>query len=101
MDHGDLGNAMYTGESEAIGAGNMVLLVFFLASGIWLQRASLIFLCCSRHEALKGPPSLGSIGQLLALACGEREATVMAPPSAPNSAVVPCFLVLLQRYSTL
>ena len=25
----------------------------------------------------------------------------MAPPSAPNSAVVPCFLVLLQRYSTL
>ena len=30
-----------------------------------------------------------------------REATVMASPSAPNSAVLPCFLVLLQRYSTL
>ena len=41
LDHGDLGNAVYTGEPAAIGAGNMVLLVFFLASSTWFQRISI------------------------------------------------------------
>ena len=47
LGHGDPGNAMYTGELAAFGAGNMALLVFCffvffpLASGTWLQRASL------------------------------------------------------------
>ena len=33
MDLGDPGNVMYTGESVAFSAGEMVLLRFFLASG--------------------------------------------------------------------
>ena len=77
LGHGDPGNAMYTGEPAAISVGNMVLLVFLCFSPSPLAPGFkgplyLIFLCCSGHQALKGPPSLGSTGQLLALACGER-----------------------------
>lgn len=68
--------------------------VFFLASGIWLQKTVWSFSVASRHQALKGPPSLGSIGQLLALACGEKRlqwwlhplhvTAVLPPPWLPS-----------------
>ena len=61
--------------------------------------------CSLACEALRGPPSLGasSAGQLLALA-SEREATVMAPSPARDSAILPYlhgFPAFLQTYSPL
>ena len=63
-----------------------------------------VLLCRLACQALKGAPWLRSysvvqcirwvslsIVQLLILACGEREAMVMAPPSVCDSAVSPCF----------
>ena len=45
---------------------------------------------CNRHS--KGSSSCSfCIDQLLMLACGEREATVVAPPPLCDSAVTPCF----------
>ena len=58
------------------GAGGMALLGFF--SSLWQlvlkELPWLVLVYCLTYQALKGPPSLGSfsIGQLLALACGER-----------------------------
>ena len=57
----------------------------------------------SVHQALNGPPSLGSFSvvQLLVLAFGERDATVNVPPPAHDSAVMPCLqgcLVFLQKH---
>ena len=49
---------------------------------------SRVLLCSSVRQAFDGP---ASIFQLLMLACGEREAMVMAPPSMRDSAVSPCF----------
>jgi len=65
-----------------------------------------VLLCRSAHQALKGAPwwdptlkfsasgvcwARFSIDQLPMLACGERDAMVMAPPSMHDSAVLPCF----------
>ena len=48
-----------------------------------------VLLCCSMCQALDG--AIVSIVQLLMLACGEREAMVMALPPRHDSAVSPCF----------
>ena len=69
---------------------------------LWLEYFSIV----QHSQALRGPPSLGffSIGQLLALVCGVREATVTAPPPACGSAVLPCLHdcpTFLQRHSPL
>ena len=65
-----------------------------------------VLLCRLAHQALKGAHWVGSysvvqlfrhlmaslsIVQLPVLVCGEREATVMAPPPTRDSAVLPCF----------
>ena len=58
-----------------------------------------VLLCCSMCQALDG--ATVSIVQLLMLACGEREAMVMAPPPTCDSAVSPCFhgcLAFLHRH---
>ena len=75
----------------------------FLASGS--RRSESLFgwsfpvAWCIRH--LKGQPLWSfSVVQLSVLACGERETTVMAPPTARDSAVSPCLhgcLVFLHR----
>ena len=75
-----------------------------------------VLLCRSAHQALKGAPWVGSysvvqcvrrlmgqlsVVQLPMLACGEREAMVMAPLSTHDSAVSPCFhccLAFLHRH---
>ena len=74
----------------------------------WSVRAPLtgVLLCRSACQALKGAPWVGSysvvqwsgvwwaslsIVQLLMLACGEKEAMVMAPPLTCDSSVSPCF----------
>ena len=65
-----------------------------------------VLLCRSGHQSLKGAPWVGSCSvvqclgclmgqtlyvQLLVLACGAREAMVMASPLTCDSAVSPCF----------
>ena len=75
-----------------------------------------VLLCRSAHQALKGVPWVGSysvvqcvrrlmgqlsVVQLPMLACGEREAMVMAPLPTHDSAVSPCFhccLAFLHRH---
>ena len=75
-----------------------------------------VLLCRSAHQALKGVPWVGSysvvqcvrrlmgqlsVVQLPMLACGEREAMVMAPHPTCDSAVSPCFrgcLAFLHRH---
>ena len=65
-------------DASGQGAGDIVLLLIESFSSLWqldLQRASLAGPCLLFDiSGLKGPRSLGSfsIGQLLALACGER-----------------------------
>ena len=57
-----------------------------------------VLLYSSVCQAFDGPAFLV---QLLMLACGEREAMVMAPPSMHDSAVSPCFhgcLAFLHRH---
>ena len=74
--------------------------------------------CRSAHQALKGAPWVGpySVAQCLRrlmgqppclqlpmVACGEREATVMAPPPTRDSALSPCCrvcLAFLQAFPT-
>ena len=126
MDHGDPGGTMHSETLVSSGTEAMALLESF--SSLWQlafeEPPWLVLLCCleqqalkgtplargllycSAHQALKGPPSLGffSIGQLLALVCGVREATVMAPPPVCDSAVLPCLHgcpAFLQRHSLL
>ena len=106
MDHRDLGARSVLGCQQPQ-AQEHRLLESFSAFAAGIQRASLVwvllyFLAC---KALKGPPSLGSssVGQLLALA-SEREATVMAPSPAHDSAILPYlhgFPAFLQKYSPL
>ena len=76
-----------------------------------------VFLCYSMHQAHNGASQAGSLlcssvhlalewasistVQLRMLACGEREATVMAPPSMHDSAASPCLhgcLAFLYRH---
>ena len=126
MDHGDPGSSKHSETLVSSGTEAMALLESF--SSLWQlafkEPPWLVLLCCleqqavkgtprarvllycSAHQALKGPPSLGffSIGQLLALVCGVREATVMAPPPVCDSAVLPCLRgcpAFLQRHSLL
>ena len=106
LDHRDLGARSVLGCQQPQ-AQEHRLLESFSAFAAGIQRASLVwvllyFLAC---KALKGPPSLGSssVGQLLALA-SEREATVMAPSPAHDSAILPYlhgFPAFLQKYSPL
>ena len=83
------------GKPEATGVGHMALLGFF--SSPWELTFKglpwLVLLYCSVHQALKGPLSLGSffIAHPLVPACLGREVTGIAPASAHDSAVVPCF----------
>ena len=89
-----------------IEAENMVLLGYFYS--LWQlafkEHPWLALFCRSAHQALKGPPSLGSfsVDQLLVPASGEREATVMVASIVHESAVAPCLhccLDFLQRHS--
>ena len=75
-----------------------------------------VLLCSLAHQSLKGAPWVGSysvvqcvrrlmgqlsVVQLPMLACGEREAMVMAPLPTHDSAVSPCFhccLAFLHRH---
>ena len=60
----------------------------------WVGSYSVVW--CIRH-LMASPP----VVQLLVLACGEREAMVMAPPPTPDSAVSPFFhgcLAFLYRH---
>ena len=76
-----------------------------------------VLLCCSAHQAPRGRPLAGTLlcssvrqafdgpasllFSCLKLACGEREAMVIAPPPTCDSVVSPCFhgcLAFLHRH---
>jgi len=126
LDHGDPGSTKHSETLVSSGTEPMAVLESF--SSLWqlafkappwlvllccLEQQALegttlarVLLHCSAHQELKGPPSPGlfSIGQLLALVCGVREAAVTAPSPACDSAVLPCFhgcSAFLQRHSSL
>ena len=106
MDHRDLRAPSVQGCQQPQAQEHRLLESF---SGLcsWHSKFSLDggLLCSLACEVLKGSPSLGSssVGQLLALA-SEREATVMAPSPAHDSAILPYlhgFPAFLQTYSPL
>ena len=107
MDGGIPSSAECAGKPVAMGARDMALARAF---------------CGAQHKAHEGQPrpcffwcpvagaqspalrGLFCIVHRLALACGEREATIVAPPPACDSAVAPCFHgspVFLHRHSLL
>lgn len=89
MDHGDLGNAMCTGSQRGHWCRKYGAISFF--PSLWHLASKgplcLIFLCCSRHQALKGPPLLGLLVSYWLLHVG-KERLGVAPPSACDSSSI-------------